>query len=126
MPLLRQSPSTLPFPPRVIYTSSVTAYFKHLKPNPLDDYQLLTYASPYEHLGYPSSKYMGDLVMVQLDREYANAPREARCLVAEPGCVTTNFFANGLGSWQWLRIILWAGYAGCFYLVSDCPPGQNL
>jgi len=131
-PLLQSSPSTLPFPPRIVYTSSGTANHDSLKPDPLNDYQLLTYAyQEPDGLGnYAASKYMGDLIMVQLDRELVHKntrPHDRppiRCLTAEPGIVCTNIFEKGLGPWRWLRTVLWLNYWMCLYFVS--PPDSPL
>ncbi|ODO10136.1 hypothetical protein I350_02364 [Cryptococcus amylolentus CBS 6273] len=113
IPLLRRSPVDLPFSPRVIYTSSGTAWYSKLAKHPLDDYMLLDYPSTYG-----ASKYMGDLAMAALDKEYGEVEsegdagstrkgrgeenvREVRVLTVDPGCVATNFFAAGLGTIMW-------------------------
>lgn len=110
-PLLAASPRQLPFDPRVVYTSSIEAEADGLKPKPLDDPELLTYESSYR-----ASKYMGDLVMTQLDRDLS--PSGVRCLIAEPGCVSTNIAVSGLGAWQWLVKIKWACYWLSFWLAN--------
>ncbi|WVQ95483.1 hypothetical protein IAU59_002580 [Kwoniella sp. CBS 9459] len=136
-PLLRQSPTTLPFSPRIVYTSSLTSFYHKLDKDPLDDYQLIE----QEH-SYSASKYMGDVVMCELDREFnenvntdhdtigASAlseghgrshgkqreERSLRVLTADPGCVTTNFFSKGLGALAWWVNVKWVFYWLAFYL----------
>ncbi|WVR08606.1 hypothetical protein IAU60_005661 [Kwoniella sp. DSM 27419] len=113
-PLLRRSPSKLPFSPRIIYTSSLTSWYSKLPPNPLDDYQLLESQATYS-----ASKYMGDAVMCALDRDLGvvnEGEREVRVLTADPGCVTTNFFNAGLAGWGWWANIKWMGYWLAFYI----------
>ncbi|BEI79618.1 hypothetical protein CcaverHIS002_0101470 [Cutaneotrichosporon cavernicola] len=104
-PMLRKSPKTLPFEPRVVYTSSIEAEAEALSANPKDDYQLLEYTTSYR-----PSKYMGDLVMTQLDTQLSLDERPVRCLIAEPGCVATNIAVAGLGAWQWLVNLKWICY----------------
>lgn len=105
-----------------MYTGSINAKFDRLKPEPLNDYQLLTYANQEGNGNYPASKYMGELVMVQLDRELSASGTEkeptVRCLNADAGCVTTNIFNEGFGQWRVLTTALWALYWLVFYLVS--------
>jgi 3-keto steroid reductase len=111
-PLLRKSPKSLPFEPRVVYTSSIEAEAEALNETPTDDYQLLEYKTSYR-----PSKYMGDLVMTQLDTQLSTGERPVRCLIAEPGCVATNIAVAGLGAWQWLVNIKWICYWLSFYLA---------
>nr|ODN93991.1 3-keto sterol reductase [Cryptococcus depauperatus CBS 7841] len=116
LPLLRNSPTNLSVSQRIVYTSSGTALFSKLQQLPLDDHMLLSYPK-----SYGASKYMGDLVMLQLDREL-NSPaidqneREVRVLTVDPGCVATNFFNAGLGEWSWLQNFLWFWYWTAFYV----------
>ncbi|TXT03867.1 hypothetical protein VHUM_04290 [Vanrija humicola] len=115
-PALRASPKTLPYDPRIVYTSSIEAEAEGLKANPLDDIQLLQYAESYR-----ASKYMGDLVVTQLDAELGNDPeRPVRVISAEPGCVATNIAVSGFGAWQWLVQLKWACYWLAFYLAYLC------
>lgn len=116
-PLLRQSPESLPVQPRVIYTSSTTAVYEKLKPKPLDDYQLLSYGVDTSTSVYSASKYMGDLAMIQLDREFSeeSTDRPIRCCIAQPGIVFTNLFNSGLGKWRWVQTIKW--YIAWFSLL---------
>ncbi|WVQ82968.1 hypothetical protein IAT38_005104 [Cryptococcus sp. DSM 104549] len=112
VPLLRRSPPSLPVAPRVVYTSSGTAaYYKLNQPYPLEDYQLLDY-----HDTYGASKYVADLVMLELDREYGSEPtgaaktgeeRSVRVMTVDPGCVATNIFGAAYGSLVWLAKIKW-------------------
>lgn len=114
--LLRASPRALPFEPRVVYTSSIEADAEGLKANPLDDYQLLTYAESYR-----ASKYMGDLVFTALDRDAElgqAAERPVRCLIAEPGCVATNIAVSGFGAWAWVVSFKWYAYWAVFFLAN--------
>ena len=57
--------------------------------------------------------------MVQLDQEItANTVQKqlpVRCLTADPGCVVTNIFNEGLGGLEYLYWTLWSI---AFYLVS--------
>ncbi|WWC65125.1 uncharacterized protein I303_107739 [Kwoniella dejecticola CBS 10117] len=110
--LLRRSPESLPFPPRIVYTSSVTSAFDKLSSSPLDDYQLISYEKSYS-----ASKLMGDLIMTQFDREYGDPQQEGerpvRVFTADPGCVCTNFFAGGMGMILW-----WANVKFFFYWLS--------
>ncbi|KAK4686947.1 hypothetical protein P7C73_g3174, partial [Tremellales sp. Uapishka_1] len=101
-PLLLRSPPSLPFPPRIIYTGSLEAESHNLHPNPLDDYQLLSYGR-----SYAASKYMGELIAVQFDKTLSSPSSPLRVLIAEPGIVQTSIFAQGLGAWAWLRTINW-------------------
>ncbi|OCF31811.1 3-keto sterol reductase [Kwoniella heveanensis BCC8398] len=122
-PLLRNSPTTLPFSPRIIYTSSLTSFRDKLTKDPLDDYQLIEYENSYS-----ASKYMGDVVMCELDREYnadidrsyvtQGEKRTLRVLTTDPGCVTTNFFSAGLGAgaWAWWADVKWVFYWLAFYI----------
>ncbi|WVQ73233.1 hypothetical protein IAR50_002799 [Cryptococcus sp. DSM 104548] len=122
VPLLRRSPVDLPFSPRVIYTSSGTAWYSKLAENPLDDYMLLDYPNTYG-----ASKYMGDLAMTVLDKEYGEGTvetgsggekdRVVRVLAVDPGCVATNFFAAGLGTIMWWAKIKMFFYWCSFYLA---------
>ncbi|WVW80930.1 hypothetical protein I302_102921 [Kwoniella bestiolae CBS 10118] len=121
IPLLRRSPPSLPFQPRIIYTSSCTSSSSKLSSEPLNDYQLIEYEKSYS-----ASKYMGDLIMVQLDKQYGSPSpststasvdqeggekeRPVRVFTADPGCVATNFFMNGLGLVLW-----WAHFKFFFY-----------
>ncbi|BEJ16456.1 hypothetical protein CspHIS471_0510610 [Cutaneotrichosporon sp. HIS471] len=111
-PMLRKSPKTLPIEPRVVYTSSIEAEAEALSASPKDDYQLLEYTTSYR-----PSKYMGDLVMTQLDTQLSRDERPVRCLIAEPGCVATNIAVAGLGAWQWLVNLKWICYWLSFYLA---------
>ncbi|WWD20640.1 hypothetical protein CI109_105116 [Kwoniella shandongensis] len=114
IPLLRRSPESLPFSPRVVYTSSLTAWMSRLHEKPLDDYQLLDYEKSYS-----ASKYMGDLVMCQLDREY-NPPntkeRGVRIFTVDPGAVTTSLTRAGFGTNKFLIQIKVFLYYWSFYL----------
>lgn len=118
LPMLRRSPPGLPFAPRVVYTSSGTATLSKLNNHPLDDYMLLNYDE-----SYGASKYMGDMVMLQLDREFndentkRDGDRGVRVLTIEPGCVATNFFNAGLGAWAWWIKFKWFWYWLSFYIV---------
>ncbi|KAL1409849.1 3-keto-steroid reductase [Vanrija albida] len=111
-PALRASPKSLPYDPRIVYTSSIEAEAEGLNPSPLDDIELLTYESSYR-----ASKYMGDLVVTQLDAELGAGDRPIRVISAEPGCVATNIAVSGLGAWQWLVQLKWACYWLSFYLA---------
>ncbi|OWZ66649.1 hypothetical protein AYX15_02117 [Cryptococcus neoformans] len=117
LPMLRRSPPGLPFAPRVVYTSSGTATLSKLNNHPLDDYMLLNYDE-----SYGASKYMGDMVMLQLDREFndentkRDGDRGVRVLTIEPGCVATNFFNAGLGAWAWWIKFKWFWYWLSFYI----------
>ncbi|WVF67920.1 hypothetical protein IAT40_002682 [Kwoniella sp. CBS 6097] len=126
-PLLRNSPSNLPFSPRVIYTSSLTSFYDKLNKDPYEDYQLIEYENSYS-----ASKYMGDVVMCELDREFnvnndvngesethdkeAEGRRSLRVITADPGCVTTNFFSSGLGALAWWANVKWVFYWLAFYI----------
>lgn len=112
-PLLRKSPSTLPFQPRIVYTSSIEAEAESLSSTPKDDYQLLSYEGSYR-----ASKYMGDLVMTQLDAQLGTGDAPVRCLIAEPGCVATNIAVAGLGAWSWLVNIKWICYWLSFWFAN--------
>lgn len=119
LPMLRRSPPGLPFAPRVVYTSSGTATLSKLNNHPLDDYMLLDY-----NQSYGASKYMGDMAMIQLDREFNDETtkkdddnRGVRVLTIEPGCVATNFFNAGLGAWVWWIKFKWFWYWLSFYIV---------
>lgn len=96
----------------MVYTSSIEAEAEGLNTAPLGDYQLLTYEESYR-----ASKYMGDLVMLQLDRELGTEERPIRCISAEPGCVATNIAVAGFGAWQWLVQIKWVCYWLAFYVA---------
>lgn len=117
--MLCRSPPGLPFAPRVVYTSSGTATLSKLNNHPLDDYMLLDYDQ-----SYGASKYMGDMAMIQLDREFNDETtkkdddnRGVRVLTIEPGCVATNFFNAGLGAWVWWIKFKWFWYWLSFYIV---------
>ncbi|KAK8850457.1 hypothetical protein IAR55_004375 [Kwoniella newhampshirensis] len=128
VPLLRRSPHTLPFAPRVIYTSSLTARASKLNEHPLDDFQLLDYPHTYS-----ASKYMADLVMVQLDQEYGQPSGEAlsderpvRIFTVDPGCVTTNLGRANFGSIALLVklkfFLYWLAFYICRLLGSPWHP----
>ncbi|WRT70614.1 uncharacterized protein IL334_007612 [Kwoniella shivajii] len=126
IPLLKRSPPSLPFQPRVIYTSSLTSRYSTLHSSPLNDYQLIDYPNSYS-----PSKYMGDLVMTEFDRAYGTTPtstttailspkvtvqekdRPIRFFTVDPGCVCTNFFSSGMGVIMW-----WANVKFFFYWLS--------
>jgi NAD(P)-dependent dehydrogenase (short-subunit alcohol dehydrogenase family) len=112
-PMLQRSPHTLPFPPRVIYTSSATAKYDAVKAELVHDYQLVQHEATYK-----LSKYLGDLVMCQLDRELGGE-RSVRCLTADPGAVATSIFDRGFGPWLWFQRIMKFFYWLAFALVSD-------
>lgn len=95
-----------------MYTSSIEAEAESLNESPKDDYQLLHYATSYR-----PSKYMGDLVLTQLDKQLSAGDRPVRCLIAEPGCVATNIAVAGFGAWQWLVNIKWICYWFAFYFA---------
>jgi hypothetical protein len=88
----------------------VTAEYAALRPDLLDDYQLVKHPATYK-----ISKYLGDLVMCQLDRELDSEDRPIRCLAAEPGAVCTSIFDRGFGSWAWFRTVMkflyWLSFA---------------
>ncbi|RSH85207.1 hypothetical protein EHS25_005014 [Saitozyma podzolica] len=109
-PMLQRSPHTLPFPPRVIYTSSATAKYDAVKAELVHDYQLVQHEATYK-----LSKYLGDLVMCQLDRELGGGERSVRCLTADPGAVATSIFDRGFGPWLWFQRIMkffyWLAFA---------------
>jgi hypothetical protein len=89
----------------------------------LNDYQLLAYGSDFTSSSYKASKYCGDIVMVQLDKQLskeskANDEREVRVFTADPGCVTTGIFDNGFGSWWLYKTIMKFFYWLTFYIVS--------
>ncbi|OCF78562.1 3-keto sterol reductase [Kwoniella mangroviensis CBS 8886] len=121
IPLLRRSPPSLPFQPRIIYTSSCTSSFSKLSSEPLNDYQLINYEKSYS-----ASKYMGDLIMAQLDKQYGsssstndedeNQIRPVRAFTADPGCVATNLFMNGFGFILWWVKIKFFFYHWSFVL----------
>ena len=119
-PLLRRSPSNLPIPARVVYTSSLTASRAKLNEQPLDDLQLLIHPASYS-----ASKYMGELVMVQLDRDFNRASKKPgdariRCLNADPGAITSSIFDKGLaGTFGPLASLMWFAYWLAFYLVRS-------
>lgn len=96
----------------MVYTSSIEADAEGLKEDPLDDYQLLSYDESYR-----ASKYMGDLVLTALDGDLGEEERPIRCIVAEPGCVSTNIAVAGLGAWQWLVKLKWYCYWLTFYFA---------
>jgi 3-keto steroid reductase len=105
-----------------VYTSSIEAEAESLDKAPLDDYQLLAYETSYR-----PSKYMGDLIVTQLDRELGAEPkgegkgsstRPIRVISAEPGCVATNIAVAGLGAWAWLVQIKWICYWLSFYIAN--------
>lgn len=110
LPMLQRSPSSLPFQPRIVYTSSTTALLKYLRPNPLDDYQLLTYGADFTYPVYKASKYSADLVMVQLDRSFAKqasaGEREVRVFTADPGIAATSLAESVFHGWWWFVAIL--------------------
>jgi 3-keto steroid reductase len=91
--------------------------YASLHPNPLEDYQLLE-----DTRSYAASKYMGDLVMLQLDRTFSESESQSagnvRCLIAEPGGLATNVYNGGLGSTVWIQTIQWIGYFASLYFVS--------
>lgn len=128
LPMLQRSPPTLPLPPRIIYTSSSSAYLKYLRPKPLDDYQLLSYGLDFTYPVYKASKYCGDIVMVQLDRQFAKSAsageQEVRVFCADPGNVATSI-ADGVltGWWIWGAVMKWF-YGLSFTLVSAKTPGH--
>ena len=128
-PLLRQSPETLPFPPRIIYTSSCTAEYSSLKPNPLEDHQLLSYGYPDNSSVYKASKYCGDLVMIQLDRQFAKAAsegeREIRVFTADPGVVATNIAGSTFGPWVFYRKFMQFMNFLIFFLVRPSLPSMR-
>lgn len=106
---LVKSPTSLPYPPRIIYVSSKQASAACLPtPDPLADPQLLAAANPYD-----ASKYVADLVIAHLDTEMsrtddkavavgkkdgatngtgAGPTRRIRCLLADPGIASTGLF----------------------------------
>jgi len=106
-------------PPRIIYTSTCTATLDRLKADPLSDYQLLSYSYPYEKSNYAASKYMADLVMVQIDKEVYNAGSPVRCLTGDPGIVMTNIGWESYGPFTWLRHIIWWSSWLSYLLVSS-------
>jgi 3-keto steroid reductase len=87
--LLQQSPSSLPFSPRIIYTTSSTTELSDFDGlDPAADPQLLRMSKVYA-----PSKYAGDLLIDDLDRRYGRPSadkRAVRALCGEPGCVATN------------------------------------
>jgi NAD(P)-dependent dehydrogenase (short-subunit alcohol dehydrogenase family) len=100
--LLQRSPESLEFAPRVVYTSSRTGEYSALPPNIHDDYQLIKSTK-----SYGASKYLGNLIMSRLDREYGpenskstsmyeedaqddRESRKVRFVTADPGSVRTN------------------------------------
>ena len=120
--VMKRSPKGLPFSPRIVYVSSATARLSILHPNPLDDYQLLSYGKTYHDSVYKASKYCGDLCMVQLDRQFAKETEagepEVRVLTTDPGMACTNIFNSGFGTIRiYLYIMKWFNWAS-FYFVS--------
>lgn len=123
-PLLTKSPDTLPFPPRAVYTSSGTATFDQIKPDILDDYQLLSYGADYTTSSYKASKYCGDMVMAQLDLQLAEEAQSAqgrsvRIFTVDPGCVCTSIFDGGFGTWALYASVMKFFYWLTFYFVSS-------
>lgn len=122
MPLLRRSPPTVSTPPRIVYTTSSTARLSAFDDLDLDDSQMLTYPQTYS-----TSKYAGDLVINELDREYhpdeysgvaaisekksrgsntsqgSEEKRAVRCIAAEPAIVMTNVARE---SWKGYSILI--------------------
>jgi len=124
--MLQRSPSTLPFQPRIVYTSSTTALLKYLRPNPLDDYQLLTYGEDFAHPVYKASKYCADTVMVQLDRSFAKqadtGEREVRVFTADPGIAQTSLSDTVFQGWWWyVAVLKWfQGFANVLVSLYQC------
>ncbi|ORY29655.1 hypothetical protein BCR39DRAFT_531477 [Naematelia encephala] len=121
-PMLRRSPASLPHSPRIVYTSSVTSTPDALKPDTMSDYQLLTYNDGVRYSHYKASKYMAEIIMVQLDQEFATRPEtkgehQVRCLTADPGCVPTDIFREAWGGEHWIAEFLFIGYWITFYLA---------
>jgi 3-keto steroid reductase len=90
LPLLQQSPASLPFSPRVVYTTSSTAELSDFDMFDRADTQLRTARTVYA-----PSKYAGDLLINDFDRKHGepsggNKPKGVRALAAEPACVATN------------------------------------
>lgn len=106
---MQRSPTSIPLQPRIIYVSSSRAAPEFLpQPDPTSDPQLLTTRESYD-----ASKYMGDLVVSELDREFAgDAKRSVRCLVVDPGVVWTSLFT------PFLPWILEMCMVAAFFLVS--------
>ena len=122
---MRKSPAGLPFAPRIIYTSSFTATLNRLHSEPLNDPQLLDYGEPIEDSVYKASKYIGDLVMLQLDQELSPPPipgdRTIRVLLADPGLVTTGILGTAL-DYPLLETIFTCIWELLFAMVSQSPP----
>lgn len=113
----------------MVYTSSRAACAAALGDPESYDYQLLEH--PHS---YGASKYLAELVMTQLDREFGVSHAEGaddkshgghithaehrpvRCVISEPGCILSGLFDNGFGGGWWRTFIkFWYGLA--FYLV---------
>lgn len=116
---LLRSPASLPLQPRIIYVSSSRAAPEFLpQPDPTCDPQLLTTVESYD-----ASKYVGDLVVSELDREFAGGSkrdeknaheaRSVRCVVVDPGVVWTSLFT------PFLPWILEMCMVAAFFLVSQ-------
>lgn len=123
---MSKSPEGLPLAPRAIYTSSGTATFDQLRPDILDDYQLLAYGSDFSSSSYKASKYCGDIVMAQVDLQLSNESektdeRPVRVFTADPGCVRTSIFDGGFGTWALYASVMKFFYWLTFYFVSRWP-----
>lgn len=90
----------------------------------MEDYQLLTYGSHFKDSAYKASKYFGDVVMVNLDRELSKPgrtpdERPVRVLTTEPGHVVTNIMNQGFGGTalyiEFMKFFWWLS----FVFVSD-------
>ncbi|ORX41092.1 hypothetical protein BD324DRAFT_37901 [Kockovaella imperatae] len=121
-PLLRRSPKELPVPPRIILSSSYTAARSLLRPDPLDDYQLLTYSYENGEFPYKASKYMADLLAVQLDKEFSENQgedtQELRMLIAEPGAMVSKIYTTAFTNWAIIKFTFTFFYALAFRLAS--------
>ena len=120
--MLRRSPQSLPLSPRAIYTSSFLATASRLHPDPLNDYQLIEYDEKYNDSTYKASKYMGDLVMLQLDKQYGTAQdageRELRVLPCDPGYFSSNIYNGAFTRFVVIQKTFKFFYWLTFYLVG--------
>lgn len=118
-PLLRRSPASLPYTPRIIHTSSRTAERKALSPEILTDPQMIR--APHT---YAASKYLATLLVAHMDAEWNrdSSTRRVRCVNVDPGAVRTNvmdggFQAEGAGLAIYVAVMRW-GYWLAFMMVS--------
>lgn len=119
-PLLHKSPTSLPFQPRIIHTSSRTAERRAVAPDIATDPQMKQAPRTYA-----ASKYLATLLVSHLDRDLGSPKAECpvRCVNVDPGAVRTNvmdqgFHAEGAGLALYVAIMRW-GYWLAFMMASS-------